>query len=345
MSSTRCIFAETWCSATLQANIQIRPHAAPLRCRACHYLILGNSLAWLGGHGRWVLPLGLLAGLLLPTLADVLRETVPWCIALLLVVACLRIDVRPTQLLAALPGLTRLVLLLQLATPLVLASLLLFIDCPQALRIPVILVAAAAPIAGSPNLVIMLGAEPTLALRSLIVGTALMPLTSIPVLYMLEPAQSPMLVLQASMLLLAVIVAAITIAWWLRRYWLRESSARLRLQLDGVAALLLAVMVMGLMSAIHRAWDQPRYLGTFLLLALVVNIGLQCAGVLAARLFAHADVITLGVISGNRNIALFLTALPAAQVDSLMLFIACYQVPMYLTPLLGRFFYRPKYLP
>lgn len=287
-----------------------------------------------------MLPLGLLAGLLLPSFAELLRPAIPWCIALLLLVGCLRIDVQPTQLLAALPDLTRLVLWMQLTTPLVLAILLHFLDCPQALRVPVILVAAAAPIAGGSNLVTMLGAEPTLALRSLIVGTALMPLTSIPILHILDPAQSPVVVLRASMLLLAVIVGAITVAWWLRRYWLRESSTRLLLQLDGVAALLLAAMVVGLMSAIHSAWGQPRTIGIFLLLAIAVNVGLQCVGVLTARWFGHADAITLGVISGNRNIALFLTALPAASVEPLMLFIACYQVPMYLTPLIGRFFYR-----
>jgi hypothetical protein len=45
-------------------------------------------------------------------------------------------------------------------------------------------------------------------------------------------------------------------------------------------------------------------------------------------------------VHGNRNIALYLAALPLEQMEPLLLFIACYQVPMYLTPLIGDLFYR-----
>ena len=39
------------------------------------------------------------------------------------------------------------------------------------------------------------------------------------------------------------------------------------------------------------------------------------------------------------NIALFLVGLPASITDPVLIFIGCYQVPMYLTPLLMRRFY------
>ena len=47
----------------------------------------------------------------------------------------------------------------------------------------------------------------------------------------------------------------------------------------------------------------------------------------------------LAITAGNRNIALFLVALPPETTDALLLFIGCYQVPMYLTPLLMTRFY------
>jgi hypothetical protein len=38
-------------------------------------------------------------------------------------------------------------------------------------------------------------------------------------------------------------------------------------------------------------------------------------------------------------VALFLAALPAKETDAALLFIGCYQIPMYLTPLLlGRWY-------
>jgi len=302
--------------------------------------LLGDTFTWLGRYGRWVLPVGLLVGLSLPAAAEPMRAAIPWCIALLLIVACLRIDVRPSELLGAMPQVARLVVILQLLMPLLLAGLLWLVDCPAAWRMPAVLVAAAAPISGSPNLVSLLGEEPTLALRTLIVGTALMPLTCIPVLYVLDPSQSAASVLQASLTLLAVIGIAIVLASLIRRYWLREATRQLHAQLDGIAALLLAIVVVGLMSAIHGAWDRPKLILGTLLLAIVINIGLQCLGIVIARLSRQPQRITVGVISGNRNIALYLTALPGVFTEPLLLFIACYQVPMYLTPLVGGLFYR-----
>jgi len=39
------------------------------------------------------------------------------------------------------------------------------------------------------------------------------------------------------------------------------------------------------------------------------------------------------IVAGNRNIALFLIVLPPEVAGPLMIFIGCYQIPMYLTPM------------
>ncbi len=46
------------------------------------------------------------------------------------------------------------------------------------------------------------------------------------------------------------------------------------------------------------------------------------------------------IIAGNRNIALFLIALPSEVTDPLLLFIGCYQIPMYLTPIILQQLYK-----
>ena len=287
-----------------------------------------------------MLPLGLLAGLLLPKAAQPLLSFVPELIALLLLVACLRIDLNPAELGGQAVALLLRVCMLQLILPLLLASVLLSLNTPADWLWPVVLVAAAAPISGVPNLVILLGENPTLALRLLIMGTALLPLTVMPVLYVLDPSLSITTVVSSSLRLLAVIAGAISMAWLIRRSPLGSASLLQRQQLDGIASLLLALVVIGLMGAIHKAWDHPAELAQMLLLAIGVNVGLQSVGWYVARVGRLAQPVTLGVINGNRNIALFLTALPATVTEPLMLFIACYQIPMYLTPLLGRLLYR-----
>lgn len=52
----------------------------------------------------------------------------------------------------------------------------------------------------------------------------------------------------------------------------------------------------------------------------------------------------LALAAGNRNIALFLVALPAEVMAPIMVFVGCWQVPMYLTPVLLRWLYARKAL-
>ena len=48
----------------------------------------------------------------------------------------------------------------------------------------------------------------------------------------------------------------------------------------------------------------------------------------------------LALAAGNRNIAIFLVALPPEVLAPLMIFIGCWQLPMYLTPMLLPRLYR-----
>jgi hypothetical protein len=52
------------------------------------------------------------------------------------------------------------------------------------------------------------------------------------------------------------------------------------------------------------------------------------------------QILTVALIAGNRNIALFLAALPPEAVGFLTLFVAVYQIPMYVTPLFAGRLYR-----
>ena len=70
------------------------------------------------------------------------------------------------------------------------------------------------------------------------------------------------------------------------------------------------------------------------LLALLFSLGLFASALTVALAWPdRAEAPALAVAAGNRNVALFLGVLPAALTDDLLLLIGCYQVPMYLTPL------------
>lgn len=277
---------------------------------------------------------GLLAGLTLPGLAQALRPWLAELIALLLFVSALRIgpkaaigrmqDIRSTLAFA---------LTYQLAAPLAALALLSLAGLADTTAgLIAVLILAAPPVTGAPNFTIMMNRDPAPPMRLLLVGTAIFPLTVIPVMLALPAIPTLGGVLIGALRLMLVIGLAVGLAFAIRRG--KDLSDPHRVALDGVAALLLAVVVIGLMSAVNPTLkNAPATLAAWLGFAMALNFGLQ---LLAHRLLPGTDRAGLSIAAGNRNIALFLVALPEDIVAQILIFIGCYQVPMYLTPILMR---------
>ncbi len=283
----------------------------------------------------------------MPWAAQPMRAAIPACIAVLLFLAVLRLfpnslsatrDVSVNDWLQS----AKVVLLSQLALPLLVFSVGSVLNVPPVWLLAATLVAAAPPISGSPNLVLLLRGNGAAAMRWLMLGTAILPLTCLPILYLLYPEQSASIMFRPSLVLLMLIVGSVGSALLFLKVTQRLDVSPAPDVLDGASAVVLAMMVVGLMSAVHEPGLEMVAVGKMLLVAVVINGGLQLAGAMLAkwRNLSSENTITQGVVMGNRNIALYLTALPAVQIEPLLLFIACYQVPMYLTPLIGDVFYR-----
>ncbi|WP_108854853.1 hypothetical protein [Albidovulum aquaemixtae] len=304
---------------------------------------MGRVLAAAGRFGRLLLVAGLLAGLGLPGLALAMRPWLPDLIALMIGVAALRIG--PRQALGAvrqLPQLIGVVLAYQVALPIAVAVVFWLAGFEGiAIATALILMAAAPSISGSPNLTILVGGDPAPALRLVIIGTALLPLTVVPVFLVAGGFGGVASVLAAATRLMGVILLAASVAFLLRRMLFGTPSPEAIAAMDGVSAIVMAVVVVGLMSAVGPALrTDPAAFAGWLVAAFAANLGLQIAAALAlGRTGLAADRTALSIIAGNRNIALFLVALPASATDPILLFIGCYQIPMYLTPILMNRFY------
>ncbi len=138
-----------------------------------------------------------------------------------------------------------------------------------------------------------------------------------------------------------VIAAATTLAFGIRQFFLRQPSQSTITAIDGCSALAMAIIVVGLMSSVGSTLaESPSIFFRWLLLAFGINFGLQLLafGVLRQSNL-QAERAAFSISAGNRNIALFLVALPSETIDPVLLFIGCYQIPMYLTPILLRRLY------
>lgn len=300
------------------------------------------SLHFFARHGRYVLVSGLVVGVAFPALAALLRPLIPEMVAIMLFVAALRIG--PAQAFGRVGEIRAslgMVGLYQVLLPCVLALSFLLLGLSGPLATAAVLVTAASPISGSPNLTLLTGNDPAPALRLLIAGTALLPLTVLPAFALWPAFGSAGSVIFASLKLVCLIGVSAALAFAIRHFLLPQPSVRTLAAIDGFSALVMAIAVIGLMSAIGPAFaTRPGALIVSLLAAFAVNFGLQLLAFCAMRARGPSSaVVAYAIIAGNRNVMLFLTALPSAVTEPLLLFIACYQVPMYLTPiLLGRLY-------
>lgn len=280
---------------------------------------------------------GILGGFLFPETVAALSVTIAPIVVALLFVAVLRLG--PDGVRAGMRGVRGALtatLVLQVGLPVAAALAFAGLGWQGAVALGVVLTLSGAPITGSPNLAILARGDAVAALRALVLGTALLPLTVIPVFLLVptfgDPAQVGGMVLR----LLVIIAVAGGLALLLRGGGV--VGTRHLPALEGVSAILLAVMVIPLMGAVGptlmtgQGW-------ALLALVLGLNFGLQLVAGLVARA-RGADPAAAGIVAGNRNVALFLGILPAALVTDLLPYIGLYQIPMYLTPLVMPALYR-----
>ena len=298
-----------------------------------------HRLLWLAStHARLCLILGLLGGLLLPGMAAAMVPWLPHMVAGLLTTTALRIGHR-----AATGAVTDLrwglgsVVVLQTFLPCALFALLIALGLhrtPAALAI--VLTCSAPAITGSVNLALLMRLDAGRMMQILVLGTAAFPLTVLPVLWLLPQLGDPATVIVAALKLLAVIVLATTVGFALRAWLFPHPSEGQIKALDGLSVLAFSLIVVGLMAALNPALhSDPWAVLNWALLAFAISWGLQLLTLLALRRSRLLPVAgTLAIGAGNRNIAIFLVALPPDIIAPLMVFIGSWQLPMYLTPLL-----------
>lgn len=289
-------------------------------------------------HARACLIVGLLAGLALPALAAMLADWLPQMVAALLTITALRIGHR-----AALGAVRDLiwglasVLALQTVLPLLLLGGFMLAGLGQSPAALAVTLAAAAPaLTGSVNLALLMRLDAGRMMQLMVLGTAAFPLTVFPVLAALPQLGPASEIALAALRLLAVILGATGLGFALRHAFLPHPTPRQTEALDGASVLAFSVIVVGLMAALNPALrSDPWAVAGWTLLAFALSYLLQAGALLVLRRGPlHPVAGPLAIGAGNRNIALFLVALPADVVAPLMIFIGCWQLPMYLTPVL-----------
>ncbi|MHA1151351.1 MAG: hypothetical protein ACTSQ7_01575 [Alphaproteobacteria bacterium] len=299
-------------------------------------------LVFLAGRAPLFLALGVFAGLFLPQLATAARSLLEPGVVALMTVSLLRLDWSALGRCLRAPAAALVAALWMLVlTPLLAWSLALVLGLSPSLTTALVLNGAAPALIAAIPIAQLVGLDAPLVVGLVVVTTLALPVTLMPVLLWLLGLTGT-LDMAAFLLRFALyIVAPFAVAGALRA-WL--GSARIESRgaaLDGINVILLVLCALGLMDGVTaEVLARPGKMFGFLVAAVVFNAGLQTLGALAFRGRGRLGALTVGLVLGNRNMALMLVLMAGVVDPDFGLYVAMAQLPIYLLPSLGAPIYR-----
>ncbi|MEM9642987.1 MAG: hypothetical protein AAGA19_15950 [Pseudomonadota bacterium] len=294
-------------------------------------------LTAIGVRARWILALGSVAALFLPSLSAGLRPALPLLVSLVLAMSMARIDMLATLRAAVRP--VRLLQLLAISILLIPVTACVYgglgrLVSPE-VAASLVYLGAAPPIASAAGLCFMLGYNARLALEVTIAATLLTPvLGPLAAAFVLPESTLALDPLVLARNLAAMIFGGVVLGVAIRQSVGADRIARHGAIFDGFAACGMLLFVIPMFDRVGALiLEDPARALLVLALAVVFNLGSNLATrrAVAGRLDA-ADTGTAGILMGNRTIGMYLAALPFEPVFAL--FVALYQFPMFFTPLL-----------
>jgi BASS family bile acid:Na+ symporter len=295
------------------------------------------ALSWLGRQGTRAVAASLFVGIVVPPLAALLKPGFAIALFALLCLAFLRVDPEGVRRHFRRRGIIAAAAVwMMLVTPVLIGLALLALGVTgraPGLYIAMILQAAAPPVISAPTLAALMGLDAALSLATLVVCTAVTPLTApIFAAIFIGPgmALSPV-ALGAK--LLAMLGGAALVAWLVRRVAGQPWIDRQMDKIDGLSVIALFFFAVALMDGVLVSLvnDPARVLA---LTALSFGLSFGLAG-LTALVFARLgwpQALALGLAAGNRNMGLMLAAAGATVPELTWLYFAIAQFPIYLMP-------------
>lgn len=298
---------------------------------------LAAALAWLGRQGTRAVAGSLLVGILLPPLASFLKPIFAYALFALLCLAFLRVDPvavrrhfsRPLLVAAA-------SVWMMLATPVLIGATLVALNMSEhlpGLYIAMILQAAAPPVISAPTLAALMGLDAALSLATLVVCTAVTPLTA--PLFAAAFIGSGMALSPVTLgaKLLAMLAGAAIIATLVRRFAGQPWIDRRMAHIDGLSVIALFFFAVALMDGVlYGILNEPLKVLGLTALSFALSLGLCALTVLVFAKLGMAQALALGLAAGNRNMGLMLAAAGSAVPELTWLYFAIAQFPIYLMP-------------
>ena len=277
-------------------------------------------------------------GLALPPIAALLRETLTITVAGLMTLVLLRIDLAQVLSYLRRPLLVGALLAwLLLACPLLVFGLVRLAGLDGPLGAAVVIMATGCAATSAPAFARLVGLDASISLVAAVFSTLLVPFTAPPLALGLLGIDLAISIWALMGRLALIVLVPLMVALGIRRVvparTLHDWSGRV----DGTVVLLLVMYGIGVMDGmLAKLLAEPGWVAGGLALAFLGNFGLNLATAAAFWPAGRRVALAAGLLSGNRNMALYLAVLPAATEPRILLFFALCQFPLFLSPFLLR---------
>jgi BASS family bile acid:Na+ symporter len=299
-------------------------------------------LALSARHGPPLLAAGIFGGVAFPGLAHPAHAALTPDVLAMITLVLLRVDVPRAMAHLRRPGQAALMTsFLLFACPVLTWLATRLVPLGPGIAPGVVIFATGCAATSSPAFARLVGLDPELSLVVMLATTFLLPLTAPPTALLLLGVDLHIGV-GAFMGRLAVIVGLPTLlSLALRRALGPERLARWGDALDGLLVWLLVLYGVAVMDGLGpRIAREPGWVAQAVAAAFAANYGLNALTAAAFSRAGRREALTAGLMSGNRNMSLYLAALPTAADPRLALFFGLCQFPLFLSPFLLRPLYR-----
>jgi BASS family bile acid:Na+ symporter len=308
-------------------------------------MMIRRFLEFCAFRGAMLLALSIFLGLFAPPLARAMRFIVTPTVVGLMTLVLLRVDFAAVFAYLRRPGLVLWLLAwLMVGAPLAAFGMVWLagqVGLSGPLGTAFVVAATGCAATSAPAFARLVGLDAQLSLVGSVLSTLVVPFTAPPLALGLLGVALPITIGGLSARLVLVVGLPLLLSLAIRRVTGEERLTPWGRAIDGAAVLLVALYGVGVMDGILAALiARPGFVLGATALAFLVNYGLNALTALVFLPYGKRIALATGLMSGNRNMALYLAVMPADTDPALLLFFALCQFPLFLSPFLLRPLYR-----
>lgn len=301
-----------------------------------------EALAWSARRGSVLLAVGIFGGIAWPGLAAAFKWFVTPNVLLMTTLVLLRVDVGQTLAHLRRPGRVGAIVAFQmLACPFVAWALVSPLPLDPGIASGVVIFATGCAATSSAAFARLVGLDPDLSLLATLATLFLVPLTAPPIALWLLGIDLSIGTGAFMLRLLLVVGLPLLVSLGLRKLIGPAPLVRWGDAVDGALVWLVVFYGFAVMDGLApRLAADPAWVAQAVLAAFAADYGLNLLTALALSGLGTRAAATAGLMSGNRNMALYLAVLPAGTDPRIVLFFGLCQIPLFLSPFLLRPAYR-----